>query len=162
MDLTRVAISFKNGNIKAFDILYKEGEPIARAAVFNYVKNKDDIDDLIQIIFLKVNDNISKFESKSFENWLYTISKNTAIDFIREKKIELIENVDILSDEFKNPIINIALSKLDPLEKEIFLMKVLLNSSIKSLSKIFNLSSYDIRKMYFSAKEKLKKELKDL
>lgn len=162
MDLNFLANEFKKGNKDAFDKLYEKSLPIVKAAIFSYLKDKEDAKDLIQVIYLKVSNNISSFESNSFENWIYTIAKNTTLDFLKKKKEERLEEVDFISDEIKNPNLHFAISKLDNLHKDIFLAKVLINTSTKNLAKIFNLSPYEVNKIYKEAKEILKKELKDL
>ncbi len=162
MDINKLAFEFKKGNNQVFDELYQKTLPIVKAAIFSYLNDMEDAKDLIQIVYLKVSSNIKSYTSGSFENWLYTIAKNATLDHLKKKKTERIDEIDTISDEVKNPMLRIALSKLDPISKDIFLMKVLLNTSTKHLAEIFNLSTYDVNKLYKEAKTKLKKELKDL
>ena len=163
MGINELAILYKNGDKKVFEELYKKTLPIVRAAIFSYIKDPEDAKDLVQTVFLKVHENIKNYEKGSFENWIYTLAKNTSIDFIRKHKEELIDEVDnISSNDSINPYLRFALNHLSTDEKNIFLMKVLLNASTKTLTKIFNMTPYDINKIYKEAKLKLKKELKDL
>lgn len=48
--------------------------------------NSDDVDDLIQDTFLKVWLNLSRYNPTfTFGQWLYTIARNTFIDYIRRR-----------------------------------------------------------------------------
>jgi RNA polymerase sigma-70 factor (ECF subfamily) len=57
--------------------------------------NRDDADDLIQETFLKVYLNLEKYNpTYTFGQWIFTIARNTFIDFIRKKQENLsIDNV---------------------------------------------------------------------
>ena len=163
MQLNELAILYKNGKKEVFDELYNKSLPIVKAAIFSYVVNPDDAKDLVQTVFLRVHEKIKSYDAKSFENWIYTLAKNQAIELIRKKKEEKLEEINnISSNDNLNPCIRFALKHLTEEEKNIFLMKVLLNSSTKDLTKIFNLTPYEINKIYKDAKLKLKKELKGL
>ena len=161
--LNELAMRYKNGDDKAFDELYKKSLPIVRAAIFSYIKDPEDMKDLAQDVYMKLSTRIKDYQTGSFENFIYTIAKNTAIDFLRKKKEEKIDDIDTISSTPDlNPCLKFALNHLDEDEKNIFLMKVLLNTSTKHLAKIFNLTPYDVNKIYKRAKLKLKKELTTL
>ncbi len=57
--------------------------------------NRDDADDLIQETFLKVYLNLEKYNpAYTFGQWIFTIARNTFIDFIRKRQENLsIDNV---------------------------------------------------------------------
>jgi len=69
---------------------------------------------------LKMWRNLKKFKKeKNFENWLFTIAKNTCFDFLRKKRKNLIlnaENLEIVAD--------LAPSLLEKMEKESLLEKL--------------------------------------
>ncbi len=55
--------------------------------VCTYVKNQEVAEDVTQEVFLKVWRNVKKIDkNKNFKSWLYTIAKNTALDFLKKKK----------------------------------------------------------------------------
>ncbi len=55
--------------------------------VYNFVGNDADAEDIVQDVFVKVWKNIKKFnEKKSFKTWIFTIAKNTSLDFLKKKK----------------------------------------------------------------------------
>jgi RNA polymerase sigma-70 factor (ECF subfamily) len=55
--------------------------------IFTYIGNAQDCEDITQEVFVKVWSNIWKFDKKkNFKTWIFTIAKNSAIDFLRKKK----------------------------------------------------------------------------
>lgn len=55
--------------------------------IFKYVKDQQIAEDIAQDVFLKVWKNLKKFdENRKFKPWLYTIAKNTTLDYIKKKK----------------------------------------------------------------------------
>ncbi len=55
--------------------------------VFRYAGNPDDAEEITQETFVKVWRHLKKFDhNKSFKTWLFSIAKNTALDFVKRKK----------------------------------------------------------------------------
>jgi RNA polymerase sigma-70 factor, ECF subfamily len=83
------------GDVNAFSVLVQKYQDRIYSAVFNYVSNPEDAMDITQDAFLKAYDKLSRFNSKSaFYTWMYRIAVNTAIDFIRKRKIRTAESLD--------------------------------------------------------------------
>jgi RNA polymerase sigma-70 factor (ECF subfamily) len=66
--------------------------------------NSDDTDDLIQEIFVKAYLNLANYDSRfAFGQWIYTIAKNTFIDYVRKRRDDLsIDNSR--SDYVRQPV----------------------------------------------------------
>ena len=93
-------------------------------------------EDIAQEVFIKAWRNLKRFDqSKNFKTWLFTITKNTALDFLKKKKAipfsefesedggnfladTIADEADSLEDIFKKKekreILAIALKKLSP------------------------------------------------
>lgn len=55
--------------------------------VYRYIGGADDAEEITQEVFVKVWRHLGKFDqSKSFKIWLFSIAKNTALDFLKKKK----------------------------------------------------------------------------
>ena len=55
--------------------------------IYYLVRDSAVVEDLAQETFVKVWKNLSKFEKdKNFKTWLFTIAKNTALDYLKKKK----------------------------------------------------------------------------
>lgn len=161
MRLEKLAIAFKNGDEKAFDIIYKETYSYVRFAIYSYVQNGYVIEDLIQDVYMKVNKHIANYNYNSFSNWIYTIAKNTALDYVKKKKEVALNDTSYIPDNATNPYLNYALSHLDAKLREVFLMKVLLGHTTKKIADILELKPSQVNLMFYEAKEKLKKSLKE-
>ena len=79
--------AYKLGDRSIFQYLVLKYE----SRVFNHcmriVENREESADLTQEVFLKVFRNIDKYEhTYAFYTWLYRITVNCCIDFLREKK----------------------------------------------------------------------------
>jgi len=79
--------NFLAGDDGSFEILVKKYLKPVFNFLFQITSDRDTLDDLTQITFIKVWKNIKKFdETKNFKVWLFTIAKNTAFDHIKKKK----------------------------------------------------------------------------
>jgi RNA polymerase sigma-70 factor (ECF subfamily) len=61
-----------------------------------YCQNREDAEEVAQDIFIKVYRSLADFKGTSkFSTWLYTITYNTSVTFLRKKKL----NVSSMDDE---------------------------------------------------------------
>ena len=93
-DLAHVE-AFIGGDAAAFEFLFdKYREKVYRLA-FRFVRNKEDALEVTQEVFLRVYQNIEKFKTNSkFFTWLYRITSNRAIDFVRRRKSQPVKEVE--------------------------------------------------------------------
>ena len=161
MNLDKYVIQFQKGNEKAFDILYKETFKIARSVIYIYVQNPNTVEDLLQETYTKVSQTLKTTSITNFCNWVYTIAKNTAIDFAKRKKEICLEEPDLLPDKTHNPYLYYALDHLDKECRDVFLMKVLCGYTTKKISEILNISIKTANNMYYKAKDILRENLEE-
>ncbi len=84
----KLVSQYRRGDEEALEILIKQNLKPIYNFVFRYVRDVSDADDITQEVFVKMWRNIKKFDvRKKFKNWLFTIARNTAIDFLRKKKV---------------------------------------------------------------------------
>ncbi len=137
----------------------------------NYrVQNKEDAKDILSEVFIKIHKNIDKLDSKDkLTSWIYTITRNTIIDFYRkqkqtpvlqefeEEKITLEENKNIY-DELSSciePIINTLPSKY----KNVLLLSELKGLKQKDISTLKNLSLSNTKNIIHRGKKMVKEKL---
>lgn len=78
---------YLKGDEKSLEQLIKRYFSLIFAYVKKYVGDNDNAADITQETFVKVWKNIRSFDrSKSFRSWIFTISKRTAIDWLRKNK----------------------------------------------------------------------------
>ena len=58
------------------------------ALFIGYVGNGEEAEDITQEVFVKAWRNLKKFDrNKCFKTWIFTIAKNTSLDFLKKKKV---------------------------------------------------------------------------
>lgn len=107
--------------------------------IYNFVRRfvgTNESDDITQEVFIKVWKNLKKFNQNksSFKTWIFTIARNTVIDFLRKKKSILFSSLDS-EESFSESIIDEAILPDEVLQK---LQDVdLLNSLLEKLPEIY-------------------------
>ena len=77
---------FKADDMSAFDIIYRKYSKKLYRFAYSIVKVKPDAEGIVHEVFIKVWEKRNKIdEYLSFESYLFTITYNTTISFIREK-----------------------------------------------------------------------------
>ncbi len=90
------------GNSAAFDTLFTRHSDAIYAMLLKFTGNSDDVDDLIQEAFMKAYLKIGLYDPKyDFGAWIYTIARNTFVDFSRSRKSNAL-NPQNLSPEIDN------------------------------------------------------------
>ncbi|MGQ9783451.1 MAG: sigma-70 family RNA polymerase sigma factor [Armatimonadota bacterium] len=83
------------GETDAFSELVQRYQDRIYSVALNYVSNPEDAMDIAQETFVKAYSNLNKFDSASaFYTWLYRIAVNTAIDFLRKRKVRPADSLD--------------------------------------------------------------------
>ncbi len=170
-ELKQLFSDFKNNKEKAFENLYKKYNRLVYGIAFSIIKNSADSEDIVQIVFTKIYElNKEKFPTKKEANWLYTLTKNETISFLRKKNnvIELEDIYEIENDNNElNDIVDIdefnrLLSKLNEKEKQIVTLKILGNFSFNEISKLLNESTGTVKWRYYKALNTIKILLSNL
>ena len=91
---------FLSGEQKNLEILIDRYLKI----IFNYVQkttgDSSETEDIVQEVFVKVWKNINKFNlNQNFKTWIFTIARNTTIDWLRKKKSILFSELKSIDDE---------------------------------------------------------------
>jgi RNA polymerase sigma-70 factor (ECF subfamily) len=77
------------GSEKAFRGLVERYHPTAFAVVRSVMGDRDDVEDVVQEVFIKVYRGLSKYRGDSkFSTWIYRIARNEAINAVRKKVID--------------------------------------------------------------------------
>ncbi len=74
----------------AFRELLRRYQAKVYAYVCNMLVSRDDADDVTQMVFIKIWQNLASFKGESkLSTWIYRISSNETISFLRKKKPEI-------------------------------------------------------------------------
>lgn len=143
--------SIQKWNGDNFVQLYEKYVKKIFAFIFYKVGNKQDAEDLTSETFLKAFDKIKTFDNKKniqFSSWLYSIARNTTIDYFRQNRTDYpeynrLENqsveIDIIQWIQDRDKLNHILEFLESLgteKKEIFILRVRNEMSYEEISHI--------------------------
>jgi len=168
----------KEGDHDAFSQLYDLFIDQIFRYVFYRVKSTD-AEDLVEIVFLKVWENIDKYKVKkknSFSAWLYRIAHNLVVDYYRSKKDrdynEL--SIDIPTQDREHNSIRMAERSLDKENlknamknlkqsyQDIILYKFINELTNTEIAQILDKSEGSLRILQHRALKALKKEMIDM
>jgi len=150
---------------KEFDKLYEQYGNLVYRIAFSIVKNREQSEDIKQIVFLKIwKMEKDKLPSKDEASWLYSITKNETLNYIKKQKNTIsLDDVYYITVEDKelNKIIdkdtyNKILYKLNPKEQEIVSLKILANLSFQEIAQILEEPVGTIKWKYYKSIHTLK------
>lgn len=162
----------QSGEIDLFEVLIERYEEKIRRYAKKFLSEKEDIEDLLQEIFLKAYENIKSFDPKrKFSTWLYRIAHNELVNAIKKRRFSfdldlflpylstkenLIEKID---QKEMQEIIEKSLNKLEPKYREPLILFYFENLSYQEISEILQIPVSTVGVRIKRAKEKIKKLL---
>lgn len=161
----------QNGDKKAFEDLIRMFYPYVSGFLLKNTNNSDLAEDLTQETFLKMVQNIDKYDLKSkagFGTWLITIAKNCYIDYLRKNKV-ILSNIEALqiddgsdiSDEIMKKMeyeeVNKIISSLPPEQGIAIRMKYEENLTLEEIANKFGVKPKTIKSRIFDGKKKIRK-----
>lgn len=158
-----LALSYVNGNNRAFDVLLSRNQSKIYAYILCIVHDRDKADDIFQETFLKV---ISKLHegrytnSGKFSAWLLRIAHNIIMDTYREQRSDHIVEMgedndlttihpkDLLDSNIENQYVNDQvladvkkmMNLLPSCQREVVYMRYYQQLSFKEIAQITNVS----------------------
>jgi RNA polymerase sigma-70 factor (ECF subfamily) len=92
----QLVANYLKGDEKSLEVLIRRYLGPIYGFVFRFTGNIYDAEDITQEIFVKVWRNLKKFDQqKSFKTWIFSIAKNTAIDFLRKRRTQVFSETEI-------------------------------------------------------------------
>jgi RNA polymerase sigma-70 factor (ECF subfamily) len=156
-----------------FDVLYQRYSPKVYGKCLSLIKESNLAKDLTQDIFMKILMNLSKFQGKAkFSTWIYSITYNYCIDYIRKQKNKYKSELDddkFVEDSSKDDIddklllevkieqLTEVLDKIPVEDKAVLLMKYKESMSIKQICGILDKSESAVKMKIKRAKAKFVK-----
>ena len=149
---------------RLFD-LWMKGDPQGFSGLYNRYKNRvfgflvrmtsdrEVAEDLVQDTFLAAMRNASQFDrSRNFLSWIFGIAHKRTIDYFRHIKVENEHQIDAEHAIGKGPetpdinfsnmqlrsVINEAIKTLDPMQREVFLLRELGDVPFKEIAQIMD------------------------
>jgi len=142
------------GNQELFEMLYLRYFKKVKDKCYSFLKDQKQADEFANDILTKAYEKISAFKgNSSFSSWLYSITYNHCIDYLRQKKKlhypnwnssnEIPEIIDESETDFEEANYENLLTILElihPEEKVLLLMKYQDNLPIKQIAKTLRIS----------------------
>ena len=91
MDEITLVQSAQAGDTEAFKFLFEENKRRILGLAYQYTKNIEDAEDILQDTFIKAYNGLRKYDIQdhtNFSSWLYRIGINCSIDHLRKAKRE--------------------------------------------------------------------------
>lgn len=137
-----------------YDIIYRRYFPRVTDKCYSFLKDKSKAREFANDILIKVYEKLPGFrQDSSFSSWLYSVTYNYLIDFLRKKKQlhyprwnseneipEIIDETDSDISEITYENLISILEKIHVEEKAILLMKYQDNLSLKEIAQILIIS----------------------
>jgi len=183
MNDQNVIKSAQNGDREAVRLLFEENRQKIFSLAYQYVKNVEDAEDILQETFIKAYRSLHRFNPQNnmrFSPWLYRIGINCSIDYIRRNKgrkmhnsgSDDLDNVssDTLSYDPEQTIsrkeirekIDYTLNRLSGRQKMIFILKHYQELTCAEIADYLDCSEGSVKRQLFRAVSVVKKSLKGL
>ncbi len=176
-----IIIEYLNGDKDVFTEIVNRYLKMIYNFIYRFVGNQKTAEDITQEVFLKVWKNIKKYNlEKSFKTWIFTVAKNTAIDFLRKRKDipmssfdnenggniieDSLTDEELRADEIyimaeNKKLIENVLTKLTAIQKEIMIMKYVSGLSLFEVAEILQMSKDTVKSHHRRALLRMKKLL---
>lgn len=177
-DFTDLMLRAKKGDSLAFEQIYNEYITPIHRYVYYRVHHREDVDDLVQVVFLKVFESLPRWRPKQKPlAYIYTIARNTVIDHWRKKGRELpqddITELNISTDEHhvmsenidsQNQIGQImsVTKHLSQDYQDVLTLRFINDLSTKEIAKLLNKNEASIRQIQSRGLKKIKELLQEL
>lgn len=159
----------QSGNTEQFTELYETYVQKIYSFVFHKTLHKETAEDLTSDIFLKAIDKIQSFNPKkaSFQTWLFTLARNTVVDFWRSqrehKNIDDIWDLDALEDlesdadkKLLHEKLHTHLQKISAKQREVLMLRYWQDLSFKEIAEITGQSEASLKMSVSRSIKKLK------
>ncbi len=183
MKETEIVQLAQQGDTHAFRQLFEDYKRRVFTLAFQYTKNKEDAEDILQETFIKAFHSLDKFKAQddtNFSSWLYRIGINTSIDHLRKNKMKKDNTIDsdqlpnISSvDGFSHPEhaarikeirtkLDVTLNKLPKGQRMVFILRHYQQLPVKEIAEYMKCSEGSVKKQLFRAFQMIKKHFKSL
>lgn len=165
----------KEGNLAAFDVIYHHYSPKLFGYVFRYLKNKEDAEEIVQEVFVKIWETRSKIDlTASFDSYLFVIAYHATISLLRKRiseskamdyvglaqeETESLTALDELQFKELHEKAGKLINSLSDRQREIFLLSREEGLSHKEIAEKLNISENTVKNHMVSSLKFLRENL---
>ena len=173
-----LAIRARSGEMVAFETLVTRKTSAVVSLARRIVGNTEDARDVAQMVFLRVWNEIHRYDEKySFNTWLYRIATNLAIDFLRSSRsrerahgatLHIVREREesSASDATRNAedaelarLFETVSGRLSEKQKAAFVLREMQDCETKEIAEILGCGESTVRNHLFNARRILRKEI---
>jgi RNA polymerase sigma-70 factor (ECF subfamily) len=171
------------GDVSAFQDLVEQYKRKVYYLAYDMVGDHHEAEDVSQEVFIKVYRALKNFRRDAkMSSWIYQITVNSAIDFLRKRKAKPsvnLEDFDLIDIQDNPPgtgtavmnpersaeasllqgRIHQALVHVTPRERAVFVMRHYNDFQINEIADVLEVSSGTVKSLLFRALQKLRREL---
>ena len=174
----RIIAKVLDGDTNAFEALVEDQKKVVFNLALRMLGNEEDAYDISQDAFLKAYTNLASFRGDcKFSSWLYKLTTNLCLDFIRKrnrhKVVPLVfeddngdsEYMEIPDDTYSPEVcteqkqlresVRAGLSKLAPQQREILVLREIGGLRYDEIGRQLNLEEGTVKSRIFRARKKL-------
>lgn len=150
--------------------IYVNYKPKVEGYISSRISDNHDVEDVVSSVFVKIYHNIDAFDNKkaSLSTWIYSITKNTVIDYFRTRKEYCQLDIDKLADYSFSELVDAelalkelaeALTKLEERQRDLIILHYYDGKTLKEVAAVFGVSYIYIKVLHKKALQTLKKLL---
>lgn len=169
----------KNGDDQAFEYLYHNTYEMTRNFVSNFCKDKNDVEDILQEIYMEVYHSLPILKNNmAFYAWhrqityhccLKSVRKQKA-DIIGDEKIEFIKSLmedsmqpqDVILQNEKAEILNECIQKLPEKQRAAMILNVIQQLKMREVAEILDCNVNAVKNLLYHGRKNLKKQIEAL
>lgn len=169
-EINTLLVKIQEGDNQAFEYLYEQTSRGMYSFIYSYMKNSMDTEDVLQLTYMKIKNNISSYkEGSNGLAWILQIGKNTALNELRSMQnyqkvqADLSMNVqESSSNSYKEKtILNIMKKVLTEEEQQIITLHVIWNYRHKDIASLLDIPIGTVTSKYKRAIAKVKAAWKE-
>jgi RNA polymerase sigma-70 factor (ECF subfamily) len=168
------------GDKEAYQQLVERYQQKVFQTCMGFVHDEDDAADLTQDIFIRAYEKLSSFQGTAqFSTWLYRMTTNMAINFIRKRKFRsLFQRLDVEKNKMEvskgdladahllrteqKKLLKQAISRLVPSQQKVFVLSHYQDLSNQELAEVMGLSLKAVESLLFRARARVQANLKQI
>ena len=169
------------GDAAAFETLVERYQKQVYNLALRMVNNESDAEDLAQEAFIRAWRSLGSFQYTSqFSTWLYRLTSNICIDFLRAKKRRKVISLTMLRDDEdsqwdlpdteplpeqqmiaaeERAALARALASLDPDYRQVLTLRIVNECSYQQISQILGIAEGTVKSRLSRAREQLRKKM---
>lgn len=166
-----------NGNQQAYALLVNRYQQYVFTLVLRMVKSREEAEEVAQDVFIKAYRALASFNGESkFSTWLYTITHNTSLSFLRKKKV-VIHSLDnetvmleadskdsgmeanLVEQKSKSQMLDKAIALLSADDAHLISLFYKAEQSMDEIGQILGIESNAVKVRLFRARTRLREKL---